>query len=83
MPVVLIGLAGSIGFVEIVTKWSDGSTTREDDGTGPLRLGLKLLLLAAAVVVVCAVSCLLMLYSTIMGLTRNYNWKAITAGMKT
>ena len=79
----LVRLAGSIGFVEIVTKWSDGSTTREDDGTGPLRLGLKLLLLAAAVVVVCAVSCLLMLYSTIMGLTRNYNWKAITAGMKT
>ncbi len=78
----LLSVAGSIGFVDIVTKWSDGSTTREDDGTGPLRWGLKLLLVAAAVVVVCVVSCFLMLYSTIMGLKRNYDWKTITAGMK-
>lgn len=78
----LVGLAGSIGFVNVVTKWSDGSTTSEDDGTGAARIGLKIGLLLAALVVICVVSCFLMLYSTIMGLMRNYNWKAITAKIK-
>ncbi len=66
-----------IGFVDIVTKWSDGSTTRSDDGTGPMRLALKVGLFLAAVAVFCAVSCFLMLYATISGLIRNYNWTNI------
>ena len=66
-----------IGFVNIVTKWSDGSTTSEDDGTGPARLALKIGLFVAAALVFCAVSCFLMLYATITGLIRNYNWTSI------
>ncbi|MBQ2703237.1 MAG: hypothetical protein IJF63_05200 [Alistipes sp.] len=74
-----------IGFVNIVTKWSDGSTTSEDDGTGPARLAMKLGLFVAAALVFCAVSCFLMLYATIAGLIRNYDWtniknKAVAAG---
>ena len=74
-----------IGFVDVVTKWSDGSVTREDDGTGSARLALKVFLFVAAVLVFCAVSCLLMLYATITGLIRNYDWsevkkKAVIAG---
>lgn len=66
-----------VGFVDIVTKWSDGTTTREDDGTGPARLAIKVGLFVAAALVFCAVSCLLMLYATITGLIRNYDWKSV------
>ncbi len=70
----LLGASAGIGFVDIVTKWSDGSTTREDDGTGPARLAIKVGLFVAAAIVFCAVSCFLMLYATITGLIRNYDW---------
>lgn len=73
----LLAASAGIGFVDIVTKWSDGSTTREDDGTGILRLAIKLGLLAAAVLVFCFVSCFMMLYATITGLIRNYNWSNV------
>ena len=73
----LLAAGAGIGFVDIVTKWSDGSTTRSDDGTGPARLAFKLGLFVAAVLVFCAVSCFLMLYATITGLIRNYNWKKL------
>ncbi|MDR0983023.1 MAG: hypothetical protein LBM07_07295 [Culturomica sp.] len=78
----LVAWAGSIGFVDVVTKWSDGSTTREDDGTGGVRIALKIGLLIAALFVICVVSCFLMLYSTITGLIRNYDWKAVAATVK-
>lgn len=74
---VLAGVGASIGFVDVVTKWSDGSTTRSDDGTGPARLAIKIGLLAAALFVFCLTSCLIMTYSTISGLIHNYNWTAI------
>lgn len=81
----LMAAGAGIGFVDVVTKWSDGSVTREDDGTGAARLALKVFLFVAAVLVFCAVSCLLMLYATITGLIRNYDWsevkkKAVIAG---
>ena len=81
----LMAAGAGIGFVDIVTKWSDGTVTRSDDGTGPARLALKVFLFVAAVLVFCAVSCLLMLYATITGLIRNYDWsevkkKAVIAG---
>jgi hypothetical protein len=75
----LFAAGAGIGFVDIVTKWSDGSTSRSDDGTGPVRLAIKLGLFAAAVLVFCAVSCFLMLYATITGLKRNYDWGAVKA----
>jgi hypothetical protein len=42
-----------------------------------MRLALKVGLFLAAVAVFCAVSCFLMLYATISGLIRNYNWTNI------
>ena len=71
----LLSAGMGIGFVDIVTKWSDGSTTRSDDGTGPARLAIKVGLFVAAALVFCAVSCFLMLYATITGMIRNYDWK--------
>lgn len=73
----LMAAGAGIGFVDIVTKWSDGSVTRSDDGTGVIRLLFKVGFFVAAVLVFCAVSCFLMLYATITGLIRNYNWKSV------
>ncbi len=73
----LLSAGAGIGFVDIVTKWSDGTTTRSDDGTGPARLAIKVGLFVAAAVVFCSVSCFLMLYATVTGLIRNYNWTNI------
>lgn len=73
----LLATGASIGFVDIVTKWSNGRTTRSDDGTGPARLAIKVGFFVAAILVFCAVSCFLMLYATITGLIRNYSWKSV------
>jgi hypothetical protein len=73
----LLAAGAGIGFVDVVTKWSDGSETRSDDGTGPARLAIKVGLFALAVVVFCCVSCFLMLYATITGLIRNYDWSEV------
>ena len=73
----MLAIEGGIGFVEIVTKWSDGSTTREDDGTGPARLVIKFLLIAGAVLIFCFTSTFIMLYATITGLIRNYDWTEV------
>ena len=73
----MLAAEAGIGFVDIVTKWSDGSTTREDDGTGAARLAIKVALIAGAVIVYCTVSSILMIYATITGLIRNYDWKEI------
>lgn len=73
----MLAAGASIGFVDIITKWSDGSTTREDDGTGPARIAIKVLLFAGAVLVFCCVSSFLMIYATITGLIRNYDWMEI------
>lgn len=73
----LLSAGAGIGFVDIVTKWSDGSVTRSDDGTGPIRLAIKVGLFVGAVLVFCGVSCFLMLYATITGLIRNYDWREV------
>lgn len=73
----MLAIEGGIGFMEIVTKWSDGSTTREDDGTGPARLAIKFLLIAGAVLIFCLTSTFIMLYATITGLIRNYDWTEV------
>ena len=73
----LFAAGAGVGFVDVVTKWSDGSESREDDGTGPVRLAIKVGLFALAVIVFCCVSCFLMLYATITGLIRNYDWSEV------
>lgn len=73
----MLAAEAGIGFVDIVKEWSDGSTTREDDGTGAVRLAIKVALIAGAVILYCTVSSILMIYATITGLIRNYDWKEI------
>lgn len=75
--------AAAISFIPATyVKWSDGTTTAEGDGCNILILGIKLCLYAMAAVMICAVSCFLMTYSTIVGLCRNYNWQPIIAKVK-
>ncbi len=75
----LVAGSAALQFTEIITKWSDGSTTRSDDGTGPLIAALKIALLVAALAVFCFTSCIIMAIATIAGLIRNYHWSEIIA----
>lgn len=77
----LVAGSAALQFTEIITKWSDGSTTRSDDGTGPLIAALKIILLIAAVAVFCFTSCFIMAIATIAGLIRNYHWSEIIADL--
>ncbi len=70
------------GSQEVHVKWSDGSRTVEDDGTWPLRMGIKLGLMVLALIVFCVTSSVLVIYSTITGLKRNYDWDPIIAQVK-
>ncbi len=70
----LFAAGAGLHFTDIVTKWSDGSTTREDNGLGPAILVLKIALFVGAVAVLCLISCVLLTYSTFTGLYRNYPW---------
>ena len=78
----LAGVGASIGFVNIITTYSDGSKTKSDDGTGPVRLIFKGLFFLAAAIVFAFTSMFIMVYSTISGLIRNYDWKTIFASKK-
>lgn len=62
--------AAALQVTETVTKWSDGSETRENDGTAIMAMKFVLLLIAAVIFVFTSVA--LVLYSTIAGLIRNY-----------
>lgn len=78
----LVTGAAALQFTTIITKWSDGTTTKSDDGMGPAIAAAKFFLFAAAVIVFCFVSCFIMAYATIAGLIRNYDWAAIFAKAK-
>ncbi|MDR0969957.1 MAG: hypothetical protein LBM67_05420 [Lentimicrobiaceae bacterium] len=67
----LASVAAGLQVTETVTKWSDGTTTRDDNGM--LIYAMKFAFLAAALVVICITSMFLMVYSTIAGLIRNYD----------
>lgn len=73
----LVGASAALHFTTIITKWSDGTTTKSDDGMGPVIGVLKILLIVAAVIVFCFTCCVIMAYATVTGLIRNYDWKAI------
>lgn len=75
----LVGGAAALHYTTIITKWSDGTTTKSDDGMGPVIMATKILLLIGAVLVFCFISCFIMAYATISGLIRNYDWRAIFA----
>lgn len=78
----LLGASSALYFTDVVTTWSSGRVTREDNGTGPAILAMKVALFVAAVAVICLTSCVLMTYSTIMGLYRNYPWSEWIAKAK-
>lgn len=63
----------------VKTRWSDGSTTThtETDPSNYFLIAIKLCLYAVAIIIVCAVSCFIMVYSTVSGLMRNYNWTPV------
>lgn len=63
-----------------VTKWSDGTKTREQNSAlSAALMSIKFMLLAMALCIFCGVSFVLMLYLTIQGLRRNYNWGEVRA----
>lgn len=67
---------------DFVTKWSDGTTTRETNPINIMIMVMKIGLLIAALFVVCVVSCFIMLYQTVFGLIRNYDWNPIVSKVK-
>ena len=83
LSAMLFGSAKSISWIQTEIKHSDGTTERtEDAGTNAPVVIMKAALYIAAFAVVCIVSCLLMLYMTIQGLRRNYDWKPVLAKIK-
>ena len=79
------GLFGAAAAMEATTEyrvhWSDGSTTHESETNWGI-VAIKVMLLIAALAIVAVVSTGIMIYSTIVGLKRNYDWKAIYAAAK-
>ena len=79
------GLFGAAAAMEATehyrVHWSDGSTTHETE-TNWAVVAIKVMLLIAALAIVAIVSTGIMIYSTIVGLKRNYDWKAIYAAAK-
>lgn len=68
---------------DIITKYSNGKVVREYDIAGNQMVAArKIILYIIAFAIICIISCLIMLYSTIQGLRRNYNWKEIYAKLK-
>ncbi|MDR1585346.1 MAG: hypothetical protein LBS07_04125, partial [Prevotellaceae bacterium] len=69
----LASIAGALYVTETVTSYTDGSKSRSDDGMAIY--AMKAILLLGALAIFVFTSVFLMLYSTIAGLARNYNWR--------
>ncbi len=83
LSAMMLGSAASISWIQTVRKYSDGHTERSyDAGTNAPVIIMKACLYIAAFALVCIVSCILMLYMTIQGLRRNYNWAPLLAKAK-
>lgn len=80
------GLAGgalAMDFLpDTIVKWSDGSTTREADAGNIAIIAIKIFMYIAAIVILAVVSTVIMLYSTIQGLRRNYDWTPVKLRLK-
>ena len=80
LSAMMLGSAASISWIQTVRKYSDGRTeSTYDAGTNAPVIIMKACLYIAAFALVCIVSCILMLYMTIQGLRRNYNWAPLLA----
>ena len=83
LSAMMMGSAASISWILTVRKYSDGRTESTlDAGTNAHVMIMKACLYIAAFALVCVVSCILMLYMTIQGLRRNYNWAPLLAKAK-
>jgi len=69
-----VAWAGAIQVTETVTTYTDGSKETDSDAIPVMAMKLILLIIAACIFV--GTSIALMLYATIVGLSRNYDWKA-------
>lgn len=80
------GLAGgalAMDFLpDTIVKWSDGSTTTEGNAGNIAILAIKIFMYIAAIVILAVVSTVIMLYSTIQGLRRNYDWTPVKLRLK-
>ena len=68
----------------VTTYWSDGRTTThtESDPGNIIIIVMKIGLILLGLIIIAFISSAIMIYSTIVGLIRNYNWKAILSGAK-
>ena len=83
LSAMLAGSALSIKYIDTIRKYGDGRVERTSDaGTNAPVMALKAALYIAAFALVCIVSCLLMLYMTIQGLRRNYNWAPLLSKVR-
>ena len=83
LSAMMMGSAASISWIQTVRRYSDGRTESTlDAGTNAHVMIMKACLYIAAFALVCVVSCILMLYMTIQGLRRNYNWAPLLAKAK-
>lgn len=83
LAAVMAGSALAMEYLpDTIVKWSDGSTTRESDPTNFVIFAMKIGLYIAAVAVICITACILMLYLTVQGLRRNYDWGPVLAKIR-
>ncbi|MBQ9340394.1 MAG: hypothetical protein IJS13_08705 [Paludibacteraceae bacterium] len=83
----LFGAAAAMEYLpgyKVTTYYSNGSTSthHEENGANYIILAIKIGLLILALVIVAIVSTGILIYSTIVGLKRNYDWKEIYAQAK-
>ena len=83
----LFGAAASIKYLPgkwVTVRYDDGSseTRYEDNPANAGKFSMQLILLALAILAITVVSFGILVYSTWVGLKRNYDWKAIYKGAK-
>jgi len=76
----LVGAAGALYVTTTITKWSDGSKTKEDDGL--IIYAMKFGLIALAVIIVLWAARIVIVIATILGLLRNFDWKQLAKDPK-
>ena len=76
----LVGAAGALYVTTTITKWSDGSKTRDDDSM--IIYAMKFGLIALAVIIVLWAARIVIVIATLLGLLRNYDWKQLAKDPK-
>ena len=76
----LVGAAASLKVTTTITKWSDGTTTKDDDAmiVTIMRFGF----IAVAVLIVLWAARIVIVIATILAILRNYEWGKVIADPK-